>query len=59
MVLETKDFISLGISAAAIRLSEFTLVWTNFRHQIRFYYVQTNPWSFALVNGDKTDILVR
>lgn len=57
--MDIKDYFSLTMSVAALGVSFFSLIWTNFWNRIAFHYVQTGPWGFALVNGGKTDILIR
>jgi len=58
MALEYKDYISLGVSLIALAVSGTSLWWGSFRRRIALYFMQTGPWSYALVNGGKTDILV-
>lgn len=56
--MEYKDYASMCFSVIALAVSCISLWWSSFRRRIAFYFMQTGPWHYALVNGGKTDILV-
>ncbi|MBL0918520.1 MAG: hypothetical protein IBJ14_07450 [Hydrogenophaga sp.] len=56
--MEAKDYISIGLSVLALALSVFIVWWGTFRKRIALYFVQSRGWSYILVNGGKTDILI-
>lgn len=56
--METKDYLTLTLSVLAFGLGVFNLWWGSFRRRVALFFVQGAGWSFGLVNGGKTDILV-
>lgn len=56
--MDIKDYVSIGLSVLALALSVFILWWGTFRKRIALYFVQSRGWSYILVNGGKTDILI-
>lgn len=56
--MEAKEYIGIGLSMLALTLSVFNLWWGTFRKRIALHFVQSRGWSYILVNGGKTDILI-
>lgn len=56
--MEAKDYVTLTLSVVALGVSFFNLWWSTFRRRIALYFVSTDSWRYALVNGGKTDILL-
>lgn len=56
--MEIKDYVTVTLSVLAFGLGLFNLWWGTFRRRIALFFVQGDSWSYALVNGGKTDVLV-
>ena len=56
--MEFKDYVTITLSVLAFGLGLFNLWWGTFRRRIALFFIQGGGWSYMLVNGGKTDILI-